>query len=85
MSDTTKTVDRALAFVAEFQGDPRCALNCLHAEALAAEVVRLREQRDELLVTLKALRARAWMELADPEDVNEVAQATAAIAKAEGR
>jgi hypothetical protein len=27
---------RALAFVAEFQGDPRCSLNCRHAEALLA-------------------------------------------------
>jgi hypothetical protein len=35
-------LERALAFVAEFKGDPRCGLNCLHSEALAAEVHRLR-------------------------------------------
>lgn len=37
-------VERALAFVAEFKGDGRCALNCLYAEALAAEVHRLRDE-----------------------------------------
>lgn len=38
----SSTLARALAFVAEFKGDGRCALNCLHSEALAAEVYRLR-------------------------------------------
>lgn len=42
MSEKDDTVERALAFVAEFHGDLRCSLNCLHAEALAAEVQRLR-------------------------------------------
>lgn len=41
--DETK-VERALAFVAEFQGDARCSLNAVHAEALAAEIHRLRAQ-----------------------------------------
>lgn len=40
------TVERALAFVAEFHGDECCGLNCLHSEALAAEVYRLREEED---------------------------------------
>jgi hypothetical protein len=35
-------VERALAFVAEFKGDGRCALNCFYSEALAGEVLRLR-------------------------------------------
>lgn len=38
----TEVLARALAFVAEFDGDGRCALNCLHAEALADEITRLR-------------------------------------------
>ncbi|MDP3703587.1 MAG: hypothetical protein Q8R78_04305 [Candidatus Omnitrophota bacterium] len=47
----TDAVGRALAFVAEFHGDQRCSLNCLHAEALAAEVYRLRARlRARLLV-----------------------------------
>jgi hypothetical protein len=37
-----EVVERALAFVAEFKGDGRCALNCFYSEALAAEVQRLR-------------------------------------------
>lgn len=36
------TVARALGFVAEYQGDPRCSLNCVHAEALAREIHALR-------------------------------------------
>ena len=36
------SVERALGFVAEFNGDPRCSLNAPHAEALASEVLRLR-------------------------------------------
>lgn len=58
-------VERALAFVAEFQGDARGALNCKHAEALAsafisqrAELARLRPltapMAAGLLTTLKA-------------------------------
>jgi len=40
--DHQAILNRALSFVAEFHGDPRCALNSVHAEALAAEVIRLR-------------------------------------------
>lgn len=47
-------VERALEFVSEFQGDPRCSLNSLFAEALAGEVSRL---RIELQV---AREAHAW-------------------------
>ncbi len=48
---------RALAFVAEFHGDPHCALNGLHAEALAAEVHRLRAETASLR---DALNCEPW-------------------------
>lgn len=51
---------------------------------------QIRDQRmagaaSDLLAALKALHQRALAELADPEDVEEIAQAEAAIRKAEGR
>lgn len=39
--------ERAIAFVEEFHGDPRCALNCLNSEALVDEVKRLRARLAE--------------------------------------
>lgn len=54
-----------------------------HAEFAAN--ARLIAAAPELLDALKALLSRAQRELADPEDVGEIGQSLAAIAKAEGR
>lgn len=48
---------RALVFIDEFKGDPRCSLNCFHAEALATEVHRLRAA---LVAALDALNCEPW-------------------------
>jgi hypothetical protein len=45
--DDPDIVERALAFVAEFKGDGRAALNCFYSEALAAEVAALRAQLEQ--------------------------------------
>jgi hypothetical protein len=52
-------VERALEFVAEFKGEARIALNCFYAEALAAEVRRLREERTTAL-TLATFATNGW-------------------------
>lgn len=74
-------VERALGFVAEFQGDDRCFLNRIHAEALAGEVHRLRARpalSDEVLSGMARHRCREYAEKFTQQDLVEFARAVLA-------
>src|SRR4051812_37879918 len=82
----TRVREESGAVIADIAWAPRPAVGGVvgtYREANAEMIVRAVNNHASVLAALKALRARAFRELADPEDVGEIAQADEAIANAE--